>query len=114
MRKMIVTKEVLVKGTPGEYWIHRIKAKVPDRGNHNKWNRERGRRKENRPETEERTTVCQSRTASEVAAVSIQFQSTPPAWGATWLRRTVERERAFQSTPPAWGATAHGVTSSMR
>ena len=35
-----------------------------------------------------------------------KFQSTPPAWGATIMRRASSRSRSlFQSTPPAWGAT---------
>ena len=33
------------------------------------------------------------------------FQSTLPAWGATWARRYWTARKRFQSTLPAWGAT---------
>ena len=34
-----------------------------------------------------------------------EFQSTPPAWGATLLTMQEQQQKGFQSTPPAWGAT---------
>ncbi|EOS63285.1 hypothetical protein C816_03710, partial [Oscillibacter sp. 1-3] len=37
--------------------------------------------------------------------LSFQFQSTPPAWGATIVAKADDRVFTFQSTPPAWGAT---------
>ena len=38
---------------------------------------------------------------------TMQFQSTPPARGATMLRRGMQgADVKFQSTPPARGATA--------
>ena len=43
-----------------------------------------------------------------------QFQSTLPAWGATWTYIVIARTAQFQSTLPAWGATAvkHNVANS--
>ena len=38
-------------------------------------------------------------------ARSLRFQSTPPAWGATFPLTLSITVTAFQSTPPAWGAT---------
>ncbi len=40
-----------------------------------------------------------------VLLLSLLFQSTPPAWGATWQPRVQTFRPGFQSTPPAWGAT---------
>ncbi len=34
-----------------------------------------------------------------------EFQSTPPAWGATGIGQKTAVKLVFQSTPPAWGAT---------
>ena len=45
-----------------------------------------------------------------LAEVSKQFQSTPPARGATPPNNSPEQaEKLFQSTPPARGATLHHV-----
>ena len=37
--------------------------------------------------------------------ITVQFQSTPPAWGATSTLKAKVSTSTFQSTPPAWGAT---------
>jgi len=39
------------------------------------------------------------------------FQSTPPAWGATYDCQNGSASFAFQSTPPAWGATIYAITN---
>ena len=39
-----------------------------------------------------------------------QFQSTRPAWGATWHSALQVSYQAFQSTRPAWGATDEMVS----
>ena len=36
---------------------------------------------------------------------SVEFQSAPPAWGATIDAAYLLGTRMFQSAPPAWGAT---------
>ena len=38
-------------------------------------------------------------------AFQVQFQSTLPAWGATYLPDLLKVQVKFQSTLPAWGAT---------
>ena len=43
---------------------------------------------------------------TEQAKAQTQFQSTLPAWGATWrVISCIINIRLFQSTLPAWGAT---------
>ena len=37
------------------------------------------------------------------------FQSTLPAWGATWCGSTGKSSAVFQSTLPVWGATGYPV-----
>ena len=39
------------------------------------------------------------------ATVFIRFQSTLPVWGATFIRKPIDRHILFQSTLPVWGAT---------
>ena len=44
--------------------------------------------------------------AQNLSADAQEFQSTPPAWGATdSSQRGCTEAFRFQSTPPAWGAT---------
>ena len=43
-----------------------------------------------------------------------EFQSTPPAWGATLSHGSVGHRSEFQSTPPAWGATARPRRATLR
>ena len=51
-------------------------------------------------------------TADGITATLVNvFQSTPPAWGATWLGWDWGRAHWFQSTPPAWGATRGGLAA---
>ena len=40
-----------------------------------------------------------------MTAVGLQFQSTLPVWGATFLSTMSVSSRIFQSTLPVWGAT---------
>ena len=41
------------------------------------------------------------------------FQSTLPAWGATWVKDLDNDMIAFQSTLPAWGATVQPKHTAM-
>ena len=57
------------------------------------------------------------RVGSDVRRRSIRqiakFQSTLPAWGATYDVHRTAQYRGFQSTLPAWGATTVSIIRSM-